>query len=133
VNHLDEEGFDMGKRFLILLIVVSMALFGSLAFAGDDWQDGFAKALDENNLAGALMLAYNNHASPRAVYDALDAFGVGQEEVEQSIMLADVPEYCASWCALYQSCCCDQSPCADPDACDAAEGPPCYCTCDGSG
>ncbi len=65
-----------------------MALFGSLAFAGDDWQDGFAKALDQNNLAGAMTLAYNSQASPHAVYEALDAFGVDQKEMGQSLVIA---------------------------------------------
>ena len=70
----------MKKRIIIVLVVVCMALFGSMAFAGDDWQDGFAKALDQNNLAGAMTLAYNSQASPQAVYEALEAFGVEQEK-----------------------------------------------------
>ena len=119
----------MGKRFLILLIVVYMTLFGSLAFAGDDWQDGFAKALDENNLTCALMLAHNSQASPQAVYDALEAFGVEPEEVEQGIMLAVSP-MCITMCGLYQDCCCAISPCASEEWCAEAEGRPCRCTCD---
>jgi len=90
----------MKKRMIVVLVVVSMALFGSLAFAGDDWQDGFAKALDQNNLAGAMTLAYNSQASPQAVYEALEAFGVEPEEVEESILLAGNcnDPACILWC-----------------------------------
>ena len=118
----------MKKRFLILLIVVSMALFGSMAFAGDDWKDGFAKALDENNLTGALMLAHNSQASPQAVYEALEAFGVDLEEVGQSIMLAQNPN-CEVLCEIYKKKCCDQSPSKPGKSCEKFEEM-CECTCD---
>ena len=104
----------MKNRIIVVLVVVCMALFGSMAFAGDDWQDGFAKALDENNIAGALMLAYNSQASPQAVHEALEAFGVGQEKVRESIMLA-VADDCNWWCNIYQTRCCVASP-SEPSA-----------------
>ena len=99
----------MKKRIIVVLVVVCMTLFGSMAFAGDDWQDGFAKALDENNLAGALMLAYNSHASPQVVHEALEAFGVGQEDVKKSLLLCGScnRKTCKAWLLL---CCPSVSP-----------------------
>ena len=119
----------MKKRIIIVLVVVSMALFGSVAFAGDDWQDGFAKALDQNNLAGALTLAYNSQASPQAVHEALEAFGVEQEEVGESFMLAVEYKDCDWWCQVFKTKCLPASS-SEPTApicqsiCDT-------CKCDG--
>ena len=120
----------MKKRFIVVLVVISMALFGSMAFAGDDWRDGFAKALDENNLAGALMLAHNSQASPQSVYEALEAFGVEQEDVEQSIMLAEKEDKCEAMCEIYKRKCCDQSPSAPIEKKCARILESCDCTCD---
>jgi hypothetical protein len=124
----------MKKRILTFLIVVSMALFGSMAFAGDDWQDGFAKALDQNNLAGAMTLAHNSQASPHAVYEALEAFGVEQEDVGESI-INPTPIIAVVDCDWYRRKCCDAS---DPPTgqiaimCRGLEAPPNECTCSGS-
>ena len=104
-----------------------MALFGSIAFAGDEWQDGFAKALDENNLAGALMLAYNSQASPQAIHEALEAFGVGQEEVRESMMLAVVA--CSVACNWFQIQCCDASPANWHQKCGDQIYIDCACKC----
>ncbi len=111
---LNKEEMDMKKRFGIFLMTVSMVVFGSMAFAGDDWQDGFAKALDENNLSGAMILAYNSQASPRAVHEALEAFGVGQEEVGQGMLILAESDWCLVWCTCYQNNCCPVSP-SEPD------------------
>jgi len=121
----------MKKRIIVGLVVVSVALFGSLAFAGDDWQDGFAKALDQNNLSGAMTLAYNGQASPQAVYEALEAFGVDREEVGESIMLAEenTGEKCSTMCLFHELVCCPASP-SGPNAALCAEAvSDCRCEC----
>lgn len=119
----------MKKRLLIISLVIVMALSFSMAFAEDNWQDGVAKALDENNFTGAMILAFNSQASPQAVYEALEAFGVEEEGVNQSFMMAANP--CAMVCAFHQISCCNASP-SEPrpePECTDAEIPPCKCTC----
>lgn len=108
-------------------MAVSMVVFGSMAFAGDDWQDGFAKALDQKNLSGAMIIAYNSQASPQAVYEALEAFGVEEEMGQENMLMAYVD--CDVWCQLYICLCCPASPSAPGGAICQTISDECSCNC----
>ena len=105
----------MKKRWMIILIAVSMVVFGSMAFAGDGVQD---KATSQNSLSGAVMLANNSQAYPQAVYETLENFGVEQEEMGQIMLIAaegsdDLD--CERWCGIFNENCPPVSPSAPPD------------------
>ena len=101
----------MKKRWMIILIAVSMVVFGSMAFAGDGVQD---KATSQNSLSGAVMLANNSQAYPQADDEALGKFRAEQEEMGQGMLLLAAGESseCVSWCDLFTSYCDLASPSA---------------------
>ena len=98
----------MKKRWMIILIAVSMVVFGSMAFAGDNVQD---KATSQNSHAGAVMLANNSQTSPQLDDKALENFGVGEEEMGQG-MLGDA---CETLCEIYRWSCQSHSPTTPPN------------------
>ena len=121
----------MRKSMIVVLVVACVALFGSLAVAGDDWQDGFAKALDQTDLSGAMTLAYNSQVSPQAVYEALEAFGVDREELNQNkenLILAGPYKTCEEW----QDACCPAAsyPCTIGNPCASYRPDGCLCPCE---
>ena len=99
----------MKKRWMIILIAVSMVVFGSMAFAGDGVQD---KAASQNSLSGAVILANNSQAYPQMDDEALENFGVDQEEMGQSMLLAQTD--CDLLCSIYSWGCNPASPINPP-------------------
>jgi hypothetical protein len=85
LNPLVKEEMDMKKRWMIILMAVSMVVFGSTAFAGDGVQD---KATSQNSLSGAVILANNSQVSFQVDGEALEKFRAEQEEMGQGMLLA---------------------------------------------
>lgn len=111
----------MKKKGIIILVAVSMLIFGSMAFAGDK------NSTSQNRSADTVMLASNSQASPQVVNEAMENFRVEQEEMGQSMLLAE-PD-CDLLCNIYNWGC---NPASQPnpplpycvDICTA-------CNCDG--
>jgi hypothetical protein len=94
---------DMKKRWMIILMAVSMVVFGSTAFAGD------GQSTSQNNPAGAVMLANNSQVSFQVDDKALENFGVEQEEMGQEDVLMAYAD-CNWWCVTYAGLCLPVSP-----------------------
>jgi hypothetical protein len=118
---------DMKKRWMIILITISMVVSGSMAFAGDGVQD---KATSQTSLTNKMTLANNNQTSPQVNDKALENLRVEQEEMGESMMiLADIGEACETLCNIYRWGCTEVSQCEPPDGyCEQI----CFlCSCDG--
>ena len=119
----------MNKRWMIILVAVSMLLFGSVTFAGD------GQSTSQNSPANAGMLASNSQESPQVVNEAMENFRVEQEEMGQDMLFAqmsceDICEFFAADCfyaspgqpfpAICQAIC---NTCVGEDACDFCSAP----------
>lgn len=114
----------MKKKGIIILVAVSMLIFGSMAFAGDK------NSTSQNRSADTVMLASNSQASPQVVNEAMENFRVEQEEMGQSMLLAigEASDNCDLLCEIYRWGCTTASPSDPPppncdDICNA-----CRCT-----
>jgi hypothetical protein len=115
----------MKKRWMIILMAVSMVVFGSMAFAGDGVQD---KATSESNLTGAVMLASNSQASPQVDDKALENIGVKQEEMGQEDVLMAYAD-CDWWCVTYAGMCCPASQSGPGGGICSTIAEDCKCSC----
>jgi hypothetical protein len=113
---------DMKKRWMIILIAVSMVVFGSTAFAGD------GQSTSQNNPAGAVMLASNSQASPQVDDKALENIGVKQEEMGQEDVLMALAD-CNWWCVTYVGMCCPASPSGPGGGICSTIAEDCKCSC----